>query len=79
MDRPASINIELEGNTVSLGDITVSAVRRTNTEISMITDISQVSSCQPVYRGSRSQRHWIRMLPKSLKESPVSQSWTTGS
>jgi len=38
-DRPANIDIELAGNTVSLGDITVSAVRRTNTEISMITDI----------------------------------------
>jgi hypothetical protein len=35
------LNIELEGNTVSLGDITVTAVRRTNTEISMITDIKQ--------------------------------------
>lgn len=35
----AKIDIELAGNTVSLGDITVSAIRRTNTEISMITDI----------------------------------------
>jgi len=38
-DRTAKIDVELEGNTVSLGDITVSAIRRTNTEISMITDI----------------------------------------
>lgn len=38
-NKAASINIELEGNSVSLGDITVTAVRRTNTEISMITDI----------------------------------------
>lgn len=37
--RTANIDVELTGNTVSLGDITVSAVRRTNTEISMITDI----------------------------------------
>ncbi len=37
--RTATIDIELSGNTVSLGDITVSAIRRTNTEISMITDI----------------------------------------
>ncbi|HBC80164.1 MAG TPA: TonB-dependent receptor [Bacteroidales bacterium] len=37
--RTSNIDIELTGNTVSLGDITVSAIRRTNTEISMITDI----------------------------------------
>lgn len=34
-----NIDVELESNAVSLGDITVTAVRRTNTEISMITDI----------------------------------------
>lgn len=33
------VNIELESNLITLGDITVSAVRRTNTEIAMITDI----------------------------------------
>ncbi|NSW94278.1 MAG: carboxypeptidase-like regulatory domain-containing protein [Bacteroidales bacterium] len=33
------IDVELEEELVSLGDITVSAVRRTNTEISVITDI----------------------------------------
>jgi hypothetical protein len=38
-NKVTNIDIELEGNTVSLGDITVTAVRRTNTEISMITDI----------------------------------------
>lgn len=37
--KTVSIDIELESNAVSLGDITVTAVRRTNTEISMITDI----------------------------------------
>ncbi|MBS1232287.1 MAG: TonB-dependent receptor [Bacteroidetes bacterium] len=37
--KVTSVNIELEGNLVSLGDINVTAVRRTNTEISMITDI----------------------------------------
>ena len=37
--RTANVDVELAGNTVSLGDITVSAIRRTNTEISMITDI----------------------------------------
>jgi len=38
-DKTVNIDVELETNTVSLGDITVIAVRRTNTEISMITDI----------------------------------------
>jgi hypothetical protein len=38
-DRTANVDVELSGNTVSLGDITVSAIRKTNTEISMITDI----------------------------------------
>ncbi len=38
-DKTTNIDIHLETNTVSLGDITVTAVRRTNTEISMITDI----------------------------------------
>ena len=33
------LNVELEASAVSLGDITVSAIRRSNTEISMITDI----------------------------------------
>ncbi len=39
--KTTNLNIELEGSTVSLGDITVTAVRRTNTEISMISDIKQ--------------------------------------
>jgi outer membrane receptor for ferrienterochelin and colicin len=34
-----NISAELEENLVSLGDITVTAVRKTNTEIAMITDI----------------------------------------
>ena len=38
-DKVTTISAELEGNLVNLGDITVSAVRKTNTEISMITDI----------------------------------------
>ncbi len=38
-DKTVNIDVELEANTVSLSDITVTAVRRTNTEISMITDI----------------------------------------
>jgi hypothetical protein len=38
-NNATSLDIELEGNNVSLGDVTVTAVRRTNTEISMITDI----------------------------------------
>ncbi|MBG0859374.1 MAG: TonB-dependent receptor [Bacteroidales bacterium] len=33
------LSIELEGNLIKLGDITVSAVRKTNTEVSVITDI----------------------------------------
>lgn len=37
--KVTSINVALEGNLVNLGDITVTAARRTNTEISMITDI----------------------------------------
>ncbi len=37
--KVTSLNVELEGNLVSLSDITVIAVRGTNTEISMITDI----------------------------------------
>jgi len=37
--KPTSVKIELEGNLVTLGDINVSAVRKTNTEISMISDI----------------------------------------
>jgi len=37
--KETAVNIELEGNLVSLGDINVVAIRRTNTEISMITDI----------------------------------------
>ncbi len=39
MAKTTAVNIELAGQSVSLGDITVSAIRRTNTEISMITDI----------------------------------------
>ncbi|MCU0471746.1 MAG: TonB-dependent receptor [Bacteroidales bacterium] len=38
-DKITTISVELEGNLVTIGDITVSAVRKTNTEISMITDI----------------------------------------
>lgn len=34
-----SVKVELEGNLIALGDINVTAVRKTNTEISMITDI----------------------------------------
>jgi outer membrane receptor for ferrienterochelin and colicin len=34
-----SVKVELEENAVSLGDINVTAIRKTNTEISMITDI----------------------------------------
>src|SRR4030042_3879529 len=34
-----TLNVELEASAVSLGDITVSAIKRSNTEISMITDI----------------------------------------
>lgn len=37
--KTVNIDVELESNAVSLGDITITAVRRTNTEISMITDI----------------------------------------
>ena len=37
--KTTSLNFELEVNAVSLGDIAVTAVRRSNTEISMITDI----------------------------------------
>jgi hypothetical protein len=37
--QTTSVKVELEGNLVALGDINVTAVRKTNTEISMITDI----------------------------------------
>ena len=37
--KVTTLNVELEGNFVNLGDITVTAIRKTNTEISMITDI----------------------------------------
>ncbi len=37
--QSTSLKIDLESSLVSLGDINVTAVRRTNTEISMITDI----------------------------------------
>ncbi|HOX75699.1 MAG TPA: TonB-dependent receptor [Bacteroidales bacterium] len=37
--KSTSVNIVLEGNLISLGDINITAVRKTNTEISMITDI----------------------------------------
>ncbi len=37
--KTTNISAELEENLVSLGDINVTAIRKTNTEISMITDI----------------------------------------
>jgi hypothetical protein len=38
-----SVKVELESSQISLGDVNISAVRRTNTEISMISDIKMNS------------------------------------
>ena len=38
-NKVTTVDVELEGNIVTLNDINVTAVRRTNTEVSMITDI----------------------------------------
>ena len=40
--KSTSINVTLEGSVVSLGDITVTAIRKKDTEISMISDIKAI-------------------------------------
>jgi len=37
--QTTSIKVEMEGNLVALGDINITAVRKTNTEVSMIADV----------------------------------------
>ena len=40
--KSTTVNVVLETNLVALGDITVSAIRKTDTEVSMITDIRAI-------------------------------------
>lgn len=42
--KVTTVNVEMEGNLISLGDINIIAVRRTNSDISMITDIKAGTS-----------------------------------
>ncbi len=64
------LNIELEGNTVSLGDITVTAVRRTNTEISMITDIKQSQFVSTGISGQQISRTLDKDASEVVKRVP---------
>lgn len=52
-DKVTTVNAELEGSLVSLGDVTVTAVRRTNTEISVMNEIK---TSQFVTTGISSQQ-----------------------
>ena len=51
--KVTTVNAELEGSLVSLGDVTVTAVRRTNTEISVMNEIK---TSQFVTTGISSQQ-----------------------
>jgi len=64
------LNIELEGNTVSLGDITVTAVRRTNTEISIITDIKQSQFVSTGISGQQISRTLDKDASEVVKRVP---------
>ena len=51
--QTTSLKVELESNLIALGDINITAVRRTNTEISMITDIKSSVSVSTGISGQQ--------------------------
>jgi outer membrane receptor for ferrienterochelin and colicin len=62
--KNTEVKVELEGNLVTLGDINVTAIRRTNTEISMITDMKAT----PFVATGISAQQISRTLDKDASE-----------
>jgi TonB-dependent receptor len=68
--KTTNISAELEENLVSLGDITVTAVRKTNTEISMITDIKATPFISTGISGQQISRTLDKDASEVVKRIP---------
>jgi TonB-dependent receptor len=65
-----SLKVELESNLVSLGDINITAARRTNTEISMITDIKSNVSVSTGISGQQISKTLDKDASEVVKRVP---------
>ena len=68
--KTTTLKVDLENSAVSLGDITVSAVRRTNTEISMITDIKASQSVSTGISGQQISKTLDKDASEVVKRVP---------
>jgi hypothetical protein len=68
--KTTTLKVDLDNSAVSLGDITVSAVRRTNTEISMITDIKASQSVSTGISGQQISKTLDKDASEVVKRVP---------
>jgi hypothetical protein len=68
--QTTSVKVELEGNMVALGDINITAVRKTNTEISMISDIKNTVSVAAGISGQQISKTLDKDASEVVKRVP---------